>query len=348
MERARFGTVAQQLSILGTNDRMFADIVSLLRCPRTGQRLSLIEPQLEDDRVRSGWLVSEDEVFRYPITNYVPRFVPASNYASSFGVQWNRFRETQLDSKSGVPISAARFWSSTGWSSADLQNKWVLDVGCGAGRFAEIALGAGARLIAIDYSSAVDACYANLGHHSKFNVLQADIYSLPLAIGMFDFVYSLGVLQHTPDVRGAFAALPIMLAKNGQMCVDVYERTWSTRLRGKYLLRPFTRRMSSRSLFALVERAVPPLLWLSDRMGKVAVSGRLIRRLLPIANYRGVLPLNGEQLVEWGILDTFDMLGPKYDQPQTATTLRNWFLEAGLTDVEVVRKGHLVGNGRKL
>ena len=34
----------------------------------------------------------------------------------------------------------------------------------------------------------------------------------------FDFIYSLGVLQHTPDVAGAFASLPQMLAKDGSLC----------------------------------------------------------------------------------------------------------------------------------
>ena len=39
----------------------------------------------------------------------------------------------------GTPLTA------TGWNAADLAGKWVLDVGCGAGRFAEVALRAGAK-----------------------------------------------------------------------------------------------------------------------------------------------------------------------------------------------------------
>ena len=83
----------------------------------------------------------------------------------------------------------------------------VLDVGCGAGRFAEIALRTGAKVVALDYSTAVDACYANLGHHENLEVVQGDVYALPFVGRSFPFVYSLGVLQHTPDVRTAFAAL---------------------------------------------------------------------------------------------------------------------------------------------
>ena len=40
-------------------------------------------------------------------------------------------------------------------------------------------------------------------------------------------------------------------------------------------------------------------------------------------------------LKEWAYLDTFDMLAPRYDIPQTLRTVRGWFSEAGLTEVEV-------------
>ena len=53
-------------------------------------------------------------------------------------------------------------------------------------------------------------------------MVQADIYALPSAIGQFPFVYSLGVLQQTPDVAKAFAALPPMVQGRGKLCVDFY------------------------------------------------------------------------------------------------------------------------------
>ena len=64
-------------------------------------------------------------------------------------------------------------------SPTDLAGQWVLDAGSGAGRFAEVALQAGAEVIALDYSRAVDACYANLKHYPNLHVVQGDIYALP-------------------------------------------------------------------------------------------------------------------------------------------------------------------------
>lgn len=166
---------------------MKGELPDLLRCPQSGQRLEVVDCVYLGGRIQSGLLVSQDGRHRYPIRNFVPRFVPESNYADNFGMQWNKFRKTQLDSHSGHTISAERFWQATGWNPEDLAGHWVLDVGCCAGRFAEVALRAGARVVALDYSSAVDACYVNLMDHPNFHVLQGDVYALPPPIWGFPF-----------------------------------------------------------------------------------------------------------------------------------------------------------------
>ena len=192
------------------------EFVERLRCPKSGSRLRLVEKESSSkNEAYDQLLVSEDGLHSYTIQKGIPRFVPESNYADNFGMQWNHFAKTQLDSHSGHPISSERFWNATGWDAAEMKNKWVLDAGCGSGRFAEVALSSGAHVVALDYSTAVDACWANLKHHSRLFVVQGDIYALPFAPESFDYVYSLGVLQHTPEVARAFAALPPMVVGGG-------------------------------------------------------------------------------------------------------------------------------------
>lgn len=326
---------------------MNPDILERLRCPKTGSRLTLRDAVTQDGRIREGRLISADGLNRYPIRGFVPRFVPKSNYADNFGVQWNLFRRTQLDSRSGHPISAERFWKATGWKSRDLAGRWVLDCGCGAGRFAEIALNAGAHVIALDYSSAVDACYANLSQHPNLHVVQADIYALPFEKESFPYVYSLGVLQHTPDVEKAILSLPPMLAAGGRLSVDFYENTWKSKLLPKFWLRPLTKRMNSAKLFELLQRWVPALWSISVALGGVPKIGSLLKRIVPVANYKGILPLSDEQLQEWALLDTFDWLAPEFDSPQTPATVQAWLQQAGLKDIEVLTAVHLAGRGRK-
>ena len=325
---------------------MKRDFLNLLRCPNTGQHLE-IETECDTGEVQTGWLVSENGNERYPIRNGIPRFVPEENYAGNFGMQWSHFRRTQLDSFSRHPISANRFKRATGWSPEDLDGKWVLDVGCGSGRFAEIALSYGAKVVALDYSIAVDACYENLKQNENLHIVQGDIYALPFSNETFPFVYSLGVLQHTPDVGKAIAALPAMVCRGGQLCVDVYWKRIRTMLHMKYLIRPLTTRISKNRLFFFLEHTVPFLLAVSKILGRVPVIGRFLKRLIPVADYTGVYPLDKKQLREWALLDTFDMLGPEYDNPQTSDQLKRFLEFGGITNIEIFQEGMLVGRGYK-
>jgi ubiquinone/menaquinone biosynthesis C-methylase UbiE/uncharacterized protein YbaR (Trm112 family) len=326
---------------------MHTELLEVLRCPQSGRRLVLEQPEYRGERVHSGWLISEDGAHRYAIRDFIPRFVPESNYADNFGMQWNKFRQTQLDSYSGHPISANRFWKATGWHPENMAGQWVLDAGCGAGRFAEVALQAGTKVIALDCSSAVDACYANLKHHPNLHVVQGDMYALPFVRDFFPFVYSLGVLQHTPDVAKAFAALPPMVARGGQLCVDFYERSWKCWLWPKYWIRPITKQMSQERLFKILQRWVANLLSISIALQRVPLVGSSVKHLVPVANYHGIYPLSDQQLREWALLDTFDMFAPKFDNPQTAETVQRWLQQAGLEKIEVLKAGHLAGRGQK-
>ena len=325
---------------------MHPRLVTLLRCPACGGRLSL-SGDPASGTLDAGELGCLGCGAAYPIIRGIPRFVPLENYAGSFGFQWNRFRRTQLDSVTGTTISRDRFLTFTGWKPEELAGKLVLDVGCGAGRFAEVALSLGARVVAVDYSGAVDACSANLGRQPGLDVVHADIYRLPFEPGNFDFVYCLGVLQHTPDVAAAFRSLPPQVKPGGRLAVDVYAKLALNWLWPKYWLRPLTRRLPPDLLFRMVERAVPVLLPVSERLRRTPLFGGRLRYLVPVANYRGVFPLDDAQLAEWAVLDTFDMLSPRYDRPQSVATLQGWFERAGLQDVWAGRLGFVVGRGTK-
>jgi hypothetical protein len=173
------------------------------------------------------------------------------------------------------------------------------------------------------------------------------VYELPFAPGSFDYVYCLGVLQHTPDPDLAFACLPAQLKDGAALAIDVYPRMWTNIFWSKYWLRPFTKRLSNPTLFRLVQRAVPLLLAASRCVARVPLLGRKLKYLLPVVNYEGVYPLSETQLQEWAVLDTFDMLAPAHDHPKTAAAIRSWLETAGLADVEVFRDGHIIGRGRK-
>jgi len=322
---------------------MKPELLDILRCPETGQSLQCrVTNEIKGDIV-SGELVTPNGEKCYPIINYIPRFVSTDNYAQGFGFQWNKFRNTQLDSYTGVSLSRDRLFESSGWTPTMLKHKRVLDVGCGAGRFTEIALDSEAFVVALDYSSAVDACWANHSSNPNLNVIQGDIYHLPFAPNHFDFVYCLGVLQHTPHVKESFMALPKQLIYGGRLVVDVYPALWLNVLWPKYWLRPISKRIPQKLLLNIVELMVACLLPISLFVGRIPKLGHKLRYAIPVCNYDGIFPLSKTQLREWAVLDTFDMFASRYDKPQTLPTLRAWFEEAGMKDIEVFRRGCYVG-----
>ncbi len=244
----------------------------------------------------------------------------------------------QLDSVTGKPISRDRLFDGTGWPDR-LDGESVLEIGCGAGRFTEVLLDAGAEVWAIDASSAVDAAHENLGDNERLHLAQADLFDLPFERGSFDRVLCYGVIQHTPDPRRAFLTA---CEYGGSIAADVYRRApYIDRWSAKTLWRPLTRRLPRSTLRRIVEWYVPKWLPLDTRLARVPKLGRFLTAVVPCWNYTGLLPLDREELTTWAVLDTFDALSPRYDEPQTLETVRTWVEEAGLTDADV-RYG---GNG---
>src|SRR2546427_11462300 len=81
---------------------------------------------------------------RVPVVRDIPRFVPSDLYASGFGLQWNVHPETQLDSRTGAHLSQTRLERCLGTPLAALAGMRVLEAGCGAGRFTDLMVRAGA------------------------------------------------------------------------------------------------------------------------------------------------------------------------------------------------------------
>ncbi|MDO8805717.1 MAG: methyltransferase domain-containing protein [Elusimicrobiota bacterium] len=322
-------------------------LLNILCCPDCRNTLALLAIKEANGEVEEGELQCETCKKIYPVLRFIPRFVPSENYADNFGFQWNQFRKTQLDSHTGKPIARDRFLTRYGDALLDFSGRMVLDVGCGAGRNSEVALSMGANLVAVDYSSAVDACWENLRSFPQLNVVQADIYHLPFKAASFDSVYCFGVLQHTPDVEKAFKALPAQLKAGAKLFVDVYPRLLLNIFWPKYWIRPFTKGIPPDRLFPIVQSMVKFLFPISIALGRIPYIGRKLRYAIPVLNYEGIFPLTMTQLKEWALLDTFDMLSPHHDHPQSETTLRRWFEEEGLKDIKVFRSGFIIGHGTK-
>ena len=273
---------------------------------------------------------------RYPVRDGVVRFVGSDNYAKNFGYQWNRFQSTQLDSRTGLGLSARRFWAESRWPR-DLSGELVLEAGSGAGRFTEILATTNARLFSFDYTEAVDANQRSNGHYPNVEFAQADVFAIPFRDGTFDRVACLGVLQHTPSAHAALESLVRVLKPGGRLVADHYAFNMLTAFRGKYWLRPFTRGREPEKLFPLVSRYFD--FWygaLGKASPALGPATTHIAEMLGICDYRKEIPEASAELVrEMSLLDTFDMLLPTYDRPRSRATLQTWLEELGMTDIDV-------------
>lgn len=256
---------------------------------------------------------------RFPIVRGVARFVDSEAYTNSFGFQWNYFAKSQLDSANGTTRSRDAFVQKTGFRLEELRGRRVLDAGCGMGRFAEVAASAGAEVHAVDLSAAVEAAQKNLTGTGDVRFYQGDILNLPFSEGTFDYIYSIGVLHHTPNTRRAFLSLVPLLRPGGSIAIWVY----STKLRmmiGSEIMRPITSRLPKPLLLRLCRVAVPLY-----HIHRIPVLGLMTGALVPTS-------LNEDP--EWRWLDTFDWYSPRYQFKHTNPEVEGWFREAGLVDLK--------------
>lgn len=102
----------------------------------------------------------------------------------------------------------------------------VLEVGCGLGFMTEQWVRSGAKVTAIDLSeTAVAITKARLTSRSSMaEVLRADARALPFEDASFDYVYSWGVLHHSPNFAESIAEIARVSRPGAGLGVMVYNR----------------------------------------------------------------------------------------------------------------------------
>src|SRR5262249_25416552 len=156
----------------------------------------------------------------------------------------------------------------------------------------------------------VDAAARTLSRFHNVDLVQGSLLEPPFRPGAFDFAYCIGVAQHTPDPNATIRNVLACLRPTGKFCFSIYARQPWTRFNGKYLLRPLTRRFFPDPLLRMIERTMPVLFPLTDRLYRLPVVGKLARFAIPVATYVDQDDFTRAQRYQEAILDTFDMLSP--------------------------------------
>jgi len=294
-------------------------LASLLVCPRCRQDLELAVHSEADGEILEGVLSCRPCRSVFPIRKGVPRFVELDRYVDTFSFEWRKFHDVQIDILNATDESEKTFLGKTGWRPDDLQGKLVLDIGVGAGRFAEVVSRWGGEVIGIDLSFAVDAAFENIGSRENVHIVQADLFHLPFAASRFEAMYSIGVLHHTPYTRKAFESVIPLLKTGGEFAVFVYAY-------GHYsyfsdIWRRITTKVPYRLLYYLTALSVP-LYYLYE---------------IPLLGlgFRFVFPMSRHPNPRWRWLDTFDWYTPKFQHKHTWPEVYQWYRENGFVDIEL-------------
>jgi len=309
-------------------------------------KINLVSPITQSPLIQQNNCLVSQTNEKFPIINNIPRFVPKENYASAFGLQWNTYRRTQLDSFTGVPISRERLTRIVGGSLDILQGKTILEAGCGAGRFTELLLQSGANVFAADISSAVDANYQNCSKYSNYFVIQADIQKLPVPPNQFDIVVCIGVIQHTPDPEKTIAALCSYLKPNGLLFIDHYSESHPIPPIRR-ILRYFLTKMGSETSLKFVQvytRIFWPLHRFFFKYQHIFEFGSIRSIFLhwsPIADHQDAYSSLGEKMLyDWAILDTYDTLTDFYKHLRSADEIKEYLEKNDMNIIEITNAGN--------
>lgn len=94
--------------------------------------------------------------------------------------------------------------------------------------------------------------------------------------------------------------------------------------------------MRPERLYALITKCIDFMWPLAKIIRKIPKIGPAINWHFLIADHSRTLPDADDRILkEWAYLDSFDMLSPVFDYPQTIRTFKRSHSEAGLVDVDV-------------
>jgi ubiquinone/menaquinone biosynthesis C-methylase UbiE/uncharacterized protein YbaR (Trm112 family) len=294
--------------------------LDFLVCPSCKKELELQVELEQSNEIMTGSLECRLCEKKYPILKGVPRFVELGDYASSFGYQWNRFREVQIDSVNGGNESKRTLFETTGWQEEDYRGRLILDAGVGAGRFAELVAKMGGEIVGVDLTEAIDAAFETVGRHDNAHLIQADIFSMPFRDETFDMAYSIGVLHHTPDTRTAFKHVASAVKRGGGLAVYLYH-CYGPEHKFSDFYRKLTTRLPVRLMLWVSWLAVP-----FYYLYHIPLIGNVLRVMLPISMHPDW---------RWRWLDTFDSYTPKYQWKYQYPEVYGWFRSDGFDEIEI-------------
>ncbi|OIO05300.1 MAG: hypothetical protein AUJ52_13905 [Elusimicrobia bacterium CG1_02_63_36] len=322
-------------------------LLSILACSFCARDLryeSLEGHPREDEEIETGSLRCAGCGAGFPIKDGIPRLrqedasrkaredsAPVSGVAKtkeSFGFEWHRYPGPR-------PEDRGLFLEETQLDETGLEGRLILDAGCGMGRYTHVALSLGAEVVSLDLSDSLTRLIPEMMENPKLHVVQGDLLHPPLKPGVFDIVYSQGVIHHTADTRRAFDRIANLVKRDGLLSVWVYgtpgsyasfrtnplrsNRRWLRRALPLVWVGVWIRQILSDLLRVFTTRMPVPVLY--ALCYPLTVMGAV-----PLLKY---LTFSVDPEFQVRLIENFDWLAPPFQTKHTKEEFGAWFKENG-------------------
>lgn len=251
---------------------------------------------------------------------------------AGFGEEWRRFDQ------SGLPADEQRrlfdaYFALFPWDKLPPQAEGA-DIGCGSGRWAQLAAPRLGTLHCVDPSDAIDVAKDRLGQMPNVRFHRAGVEALPFAPGSLDCAWSLGVLHHVPDTAAALRACAVSLRPGAPLLVYLYyaldnRPAWFRALwRTSEAIRAVVSRLPMPLRHGAAEVLATLVYWPLSRSARLGERLGLEVNNWPLAPYR--------HLSRYTLrTDALDRFGTRLEQRFTRSQVIAMMEQAGLERVQV-------------
>jgi ubiquinone/menaquinone biosynthesis C-methylase UbiE len=209
----------------------------------------------------------------------------------------------------------------------DLSGMLILDAGCGSGRLTE-SIGKAAKnsiVVGFDISDSAKVALNRCKEVENVHIVQCNLLYPPFNSHSFDYIWSEGVIHHTPNSLQSFERLDRLLTKNGKLYIWIYPnyKFSSSRFVRDILWKPY---LLPSSVLYLIS-------WL------LAVPLYCCNKILQLAKVHKKTNLKGL------VFQFYDSLVPEFQHRHSKEEVRGWFVSHGYREIKFI--GDIGALGKK-
>ena len=271
-------------------------------------------------------LIGDKEIYCFNLgTNNID-----SDTVESFGEEWQKFDEF---SDEEIKNAGDQYFDIVTEEQLN-SSSYVLDLGCGSGRWTKYMADKAGFIEAIDPSDAVFNAASTYGKLDNVRFTQASVDTIPFPDNTFDFLISLGVLHHIPDTSKALQSVIQKLKPGGYALIYLY---YALDNRGVFYKLIFHLSTALRRIVSILPRFLKQLICdiialliylpfvLLSKVVKTIIPGNLYMKV-PLAYYRDK---------SWNIIrnDALDRFGTPLEQRFSKQEITMMLEKAGMESI---------------